>query len=212
MSTKQEILIGNLASAQVESQYPVVADKAVTDPVDAVAARIIPVAQQYRSDVVFHVRVISSDDEDSFSLPGGWIYIDEGLVRKIGTDQDALACVIAHEAAHVVLHHAAMELADAYGTDSLVDMLTEGKYQEAANISLQLSLLSHSHQDEDSADRLGLKITRQAGYDPAGMLRFFAIVMAQPASSVEWVETHPLPKSRIKHVEQVIRDLNAGKY
>jgi len=212
LSSQQEIEIGRQASAQLESQNPIVADPTVTKPVDEISAKIIPIAKALRPDIDYHVRVLNSDDQDSFSLPGGWIYIDQGLVVKIGKDTDALACVIAHEAAHVVLRHSAKQLSDAYGTDALIDLLTEGKYEEAANISLQLAVLSHSHQDELDADRLGEKMAMQAGYDPEGFARFVAMISAEPSADVLWVETHPLPKSRIKKLNQDIESLrNTGK-
>ena len=212
LSTKQEVEIGRQASEQVVSQFPVAADATATQTVDAIAAKILPIARIARGDIEYHVRVLKSDDQQAFTLPGGWIYLDEGLVQKIGADKDALACVIAHEAGHVVLRHSAIQLSDAYGTDSLIDQLTEGKYQEAANISLQLAILSHSKQDEIDADRVGEKIAKVAGYDPAGLSRFLTVIQVNAPLDHSWTSIHPISKDRLKHVDQDIKDLQAGKY
>ena len=217
LSTRQEVRIGRQAASQIESQYPVVSEGDGVDAVNAIAARIVPQASRLRADVAIRVKVLKSDQADAFSLPGGWVYVDTGLLDKIGTDRDALAFVIGHELAHVALRHAATELTTATGNEELVDLLTQGKYQEAANVAIQLDMASHGKDDEYDADRLGLKFVQQAGCDPQGALRLFALLQtpARPGAGSggsEWLQTHPLSSGRFRRVQQDIADLRAGKY
>jgi predicted Zn-dependent protease len=214
VSTQQEMQVGQQAAAQVESQNQVVTDPAVVEPVQQIAARLFPQASKLRDDVTYKIKVLQSDQVNAFSLPGGWIYIYTGLLSKVGNDKDALACVIGHEAAHVARKHAAKQISDAYGKEALINLLTQGKYQEASNIALQLDLLSHSRDDEYEADKYGLKFAREAGYDDKGMLRFFDTLqkVAPGGPAPEWLQTHPVTTNRVKHAEQDIKDLDAGKY
>lgn len=213
LETRQETLVGAEAAAELEAQYPPVTDPGPVDRVQAVAARVIPRAKAVRGDITYQVKVIPGDQVNAISLPGGWIYLTTGMVTKIGGDDNMLAFVIAHEAAHVALRHAAIELEDAVGQDDLIDLLTEGKYQDVANIALQLDQASHSHEDEYQADRYAIKFSTEAGYDPKGALRFFDLMQqSQDTDKPAWLDTHPLTKSRIMRAEQDIKDVNAGRY
>lgn len=214
MTTRQEVQIGGESAAELEAQYPPVTDPAVVDRVSEVAGRVLLQAAKMRGDITYRVKVLPLDSINSFSLPGGWIYLTQGLVNEIGPNDDMLACVIAHEAAHEALHQSANQIIDAVGRDDLLDMLTEGKYQDLANITLQLDQASHSRDDENQADRYGVKFAADAGYDPKALLAFFDKIENMPAGSAkpEWLATHPLTKNRILHAEDDIRDLQAGKY
>jgi len=213
LETRQEKLIGAEAAAELEAQYPPVTDPAVTARVDAIAAKIVPEAQEERSDIDYHVKVLSSADIETVSLPGGWIFIDQGVLTLVGSDDDMLACVIAHEAAHEALRHPAQQLADALGEDQLVDLFTEGKYQDISNVALQLDQLSHSRDEEYAADRMGLEFAYRAGYDPEGLLRFFELLQSGPAGRQKpaWLITHPLSKNRALRAEQEVRRLKSDE-
>jgi predicted Zn-dependent protease len=212
LSTQQEETIGKEASSFLESQNPVVTDPVVTGPVKKVSDKIIEQAKKVRSDVTYRVIVIHSDDCSSISLPGGWIYLDTALLKRIGSDKDMLAAVIAHEAAHVALRHGAQQITEAFGPEALQDNLSLGKYQEAAHASIQLDLIGHSRDSEYSADRLGVKFAQQAGYDPKGLLNWFALAQKKQEGLDEpvWLKTHPIFDARIKRLTQDLKDLQSG--
>ncbi|HEY3331263.1 MAG TPA: M48 family metalloprotease [Capsulimonadaceae bacterium] len=214
VSTTQEMQIGQNAAAQVESQYQVVTDPAQVVGIQEITSKLFPLAAKVRGNITYKIKVLQTDQVNAFSLPGGWIYVTSGMLAKLGNDRDALAFVVAHEVSHVALKHATKQLSDAYGKETLVDLLTQGKYQEAANIALQLDLLSHSREDEYQADRFGVKLAREAGYNLSGTDRLFALMQKTTPGQAppEWVQTHPINSARTKHVEQDIKDLASGKY
>jgi predicted Zn-dependent protease len=213
LSTRQEIQIGDQAAAELEAQYPPVVDPAVDAPVQSVTERIFPQAAKLRGDITYRIKVLPNTEINAFSLPGGRIYITTGMLDKLGSNQDMLAAVIAHEAAHAALRHAANQIVDAVGQDDLIDMLSEGKYTDIANLTLQLDQSSHSLDDEYQADRYGVQFTSDSGYNPEGLLRFFTLMQSVPDDSEKpaWLETHPLTKGRIARAEADIRELTSDK-
>jgi predicted Zn-dependent protease len=213
ISLQQETEIGRQEASMIESGGQVVTAPEVNIPVQTAAAKIFPLAEKLRPGVTFQIKVLQSDDGNMFSLPGGWIYIDTGLLRRIDNDPDIIGCLIAHEAAHVVLKHSIKRLEDAYGKEALVDLLTQGGYQEATDIAADLDLDKHSREEEYDADKLGLELAFRAGFDPIGMLKFFTVLQQHAPNVVnaDWMLTHPITPSRIKRDEEVVRDLEAGK-
>lgn len=213
LTTRQEVAIGAEAAAELEAQYPPVTDPAVVNRVEEVAERIIPQAMKTRGDITYRVKVLPIDSVNAFSLPGGWIYLTSGMLDKIGANDNMLAYVIAHEAAHLALRQAANEIVDAVGgRDDLLDMITEGKYQDLANLTLQLDQSSGSRQDEYDADRDAVKFMGEAGYNPEAVLQFFDLIQSPDSGGrPDWLQTHPLSKNRIMRVEEDIRDQQAGR-
>jgi len=214
LSVQQETEIGKQASAIIQSQYPVATNSANVGQVNEVAGKIFAKASLMRPEVTYKIGVLQMDDQLSCSLPGGWIYVDSGLVNYVNGDQDVLAAIIAHEAAHVVLKHGAKQITDAYGPEGLQDNLSLGKFRETAQAALQLELIGQSQENELRADRLAVKLVTQAGYDPKGLLRWFELAQKKQVGKPVpvWLKTHPITAARIKRAEQDINDLQAGKY
>lgn len=210
LATRQEVQIGAESAAELEAQYPPVTDPAIVGRVSAVAARIVPEAMKVRGDITYRVKVLPNDDVNAFSLPGGWIYVTTGMMNKIGASDDMLAFVIAHEAAHVALRHGVKVIVDAVGRDDLLDMITEGKYQDLANLTLQLDQASYSREDEYQADRYAVKFMADGGYNPKAALQFFDLMQSSTDAKPDWLQTHPLSKNRIMRAEDDIRDLPAA--
>ncbi|MDR3708017.1 MAG: M48 family metalloprotease [Capsulimonadaceae bacterium] len=213
ISQQQVEQIGREEAGQIESQYPVVSTGELDQPVQEIAAKIVPFARKINPDAVYRVKVIESEQVNVFSLPGGWIYVDAGLLTRLGMNTDMVAGVIAHEMAHVVLKHSMRRLSDAYGKAALVDLLTQGGYQEAAGIAIELDLTNHPREEEYDADHLGINLAAEAGYDPAGILKAINTLQTpypslQPA---EWLGTHPVTPMRLKRIEQTVREFSAGK-
>lgn len=213
ISAQQETQIGQQESSVIESDFRVVTDPEIAGPVQAAADRILPLAHKLRPEITFRIRVLQSAGTNTFSIAGGWIYIDEGLLQRIGNDQNIIGCLVAHEAAHVILRHSVTRLADAYGKAALVDLLTQGGYQEASDIAAQLDVINHSRQEEYDADKLGIALAARAGYDPMGMLKFFTMLQQQAPNepNAEWMSTHPVTDSRIKRAEEDVKKIEAGK-
>ena len=112
MNSSQENELGRDYASQIDNQAKFVMDGKINRRVLDIATPIFAQAQKDRPDVSFRIRVIDSPELNAFSIPGGYVYIYRGLLDKIGKDDDALACVIGHESAHVVRRHVVKSISD----------------------------------------------------------------------------------------------------
>ena len=220
-NTEQETVLGQQIAAEVESQNKIDMDPQDNTRVERIAQPIFDQARKARADVTYQIKIIQSPEVNAFSLPGGWIYVYTGLLDKVGNDDDALACVIGHECAHVVLRHAVKQISDAEGKGTLVEALGvfTGNYNayNIAEAAVELQELHFSREDEYQADQYGLKFAYNAGYDPYGMPRFFQkleTIEKDEGSMPAWAADHPITKNRITRANQLIEILRAndGKY
>ena len=217
MSPSQENDLGREYASQIDSQVKFVMDGKTNRHVLDVSAPVLAQAQKDRPDLSFRVRVIDSPDLNAFSIPGGYIYIYRGLLDKIGTDDDALACIIGHEASHVVRRHVAKSISDQQNKGLLVDVATllsrDYRVNQVGGALFQLDQLHYSRVAEFEADRWGERFAYNAGYDPTGMVRTFQIFeneekkSGQPAA---YAQDHPINENRILRVEEQLRELRAN--
>jgi len=219
-STKQEIALGEQEDAQIEHSEKIDTDPVLNARVQRIANEIFVQARLMRSDVVYKVTIINSPDVNAFSIPGGWIYIYTGLLDKVGKDDDALACIIGHETAHVVRRHVVKQLSDEQAKGTIVDIigLATNNYTvyNAAGTVEELDELHFSREDEYEADKYGLMFAYNAGYDPSGMIRFFEKLEALEKGNQTpvYAEDHPLTRNRIARAKALIEELreNNGRY
>lgn len=211
ISASQEQQIGREEAAQLEGQCHVLHSADINGPVQEVAAAIQPLAMRLNPNELYQVQVLDTEEENAFSLPGGWIYIDKGLLGRIGMDREMIGALIAHEAAHVALRHSIDRLSDAYGKAAMVDLLTRGGYQEAAEMALQLDMTNHSRDEEDVADALGVKMAASAGFDPAGLIKLIKTLQVPEPSlqCSEWLGTHPVTAARMRHLTQLLQKVSS---
>ena len=171
VSTTREVETGARLARQVERELPQLADDATQARVRAIGERLAAVAE--RHEVVYRFGVIDEDEVNAFSLPGGWVYVYKGLIKKTASD-DELAGVIAHEIAHVAARHAMNRYEAGLGAQLLQLAVIASRSPNAvgATIAAQAARLAYARQDELEADRLAVQYLRAAGYDPTAMLRF----------------------------------------
>jgi len=206
--TEKEIKIGQAISYQLEKNYKLVPDRDVNERVQAILDRLEAVAD--RQDVVYTVRVLDEDEVNAVSLPGGYIYVFKGLLDKVEND-DQLAGVIAHEIGHVTAKHAMKRLQASYGYTLLQILAVEtgtAAVTQGVNALYLTAFLAYSKQDEFEADRLAVKYTRAAGYDPEGMIRVLEILREENAKELRplnYFRTHPYPNERIAALNTRIR-------
>jgi len=175
-SKEKEVAIGRQASMEIEQQAKLVDDPVVTEYINRVGQNVV-----LNSDakVPFTIKVIDSDEVNAFALPGGFFYVNKGLI--LAADNEAeLAGVMAHEIAHVAARHA-MEnqgkmSAMQYGM--LAGMIFGGGIagavlQNAGGITQAMAFFKFSRGSEEEADRLGVQYLYASGYDPTGMSTMF---------------------------------------
>jgi predicted Zn-dependent protease len=175
-SKEKEIAIGRQLSLEVEQQAKLVEDPVITEYINRVGQNVV-----LNSDakIPFTIKVIDSDEVNAFALPGGYFYVNKGLI--LAADNEAeLAGVMAHEIAHVAARHA-MEnqgKAQAMNYGMLAGIIFGGGVvstvlQNAGGILGGLSMLKFSRGAEEEADKLGVQYLYASGYDPTSMATMF---------------------------------------
>jgi predicted Zn-dependent protease len=171
-STEKEVEVGRKVARRVEEEMTVVADEPLQQRVRSIGERIAAACD--RRELVYHFAVVAEEEPNAFSLPGGYVFINEGLVKETSND-DELAGVIAHEVAHVTARHAVKRYESQLGLQIIQLATLAAKRSNAAGgvgLTAQIAQMAYARQDELEADRLGVKYLKAAGFDPKGMLTF----------------------------------------
>jgi predicted Zn-dependent protease len=202
-STEKEVRQGREAAAEVDRQAKFIDDPVITEYVNRVGQNIV-----LHSDakVPFTIKVIDSDEVNAFALPGGFFYVNKGLL--LAADNEAeLAGVMAHEIAHVAARHAVenqtkaslLEYA-ALGGSIFLGGIPGMIYQNTAGIGLLGIFMKFSRSAEEEADKLGVQYMYAAGYDPGAMATMFEKLEAKnkkkPGFVARAFSTHPAPPDR----------------
>lgn len=203
-STTREVNIGKNVARQVEKEYDLVANPNVIARIDRITEKIVAVAD--RRDISFFVRVLKAKDREkevgadinAFALPGGYIYLFDGLVDFADND-DQIACVVAHEVAHIVAKHGIKRLQAQMGYTLLALASAAGagdaNLARGVNAAFVSALMAYSQEDELLADRLGTRYAEEAGYDPRAMIDFLENLREKkrkdPLRAKSVFRTHP---------------------
>lgn len=149
----------------------------------------------------FHFKIVASQRVNAFALPGGPIYITQGLISQLKTD-DQVAGVLGHELGHVVLRHSAQALSAGLKAHALVWGIRQLLGQTIADLvggAAALLNLKYSRDQELEADQFGFQLACAAGYDPEGLVKVLRLLqsMEEDKLTLEILSTHPSPGSRI---------------
>ncbi len=211
-SKQDEVRIGKEVSADVEKAYKLDQNPAHQQRVQRIGQRLVVVARVEPYEYTF--KVLDSDEVNAFALPGGPIYVMRGLLEMVGDDDDALACVLGHELAHINKRHAARQATRGAWASVLIALGTRGRVRDVAEISAALLQLKYSRNQEYEADRVGLEYAYRAGYDPNGMIRFFQKMLQKQKEGDKGIlanlRTHPLTENRIKRAQEQITKLTTS--
>jgi hypothetical protein len=211
-STNWEIGTGKQYSMEIEKSAHLVTDPVVVEYVNRIGQNIV---KNSDCKVPFTIKVIDSDEINAMALPGGFFYVNSGLI--MAADEEAeLAGVMAHETAHVCAHHAAREMTKMnyaeIGSIPLI-IFTQGSWTgygiyEASQLAIPISFLEFSREYEAEADWLGLQYMYKAGYDPQAFIQFFekidALEKHKPGTLAKVFADHPQTPDRIAHSEDEI--------
>jgi beta-barrel assembly-enhancing protease len=211
-SIEKEIALGKQLAQEVEKTAKFINDPVVTEYVNRVAQNLV---RNSDARVPFTVKVIDSDVVNAFALPGGFFYVDSGLI--LHADEEAeLAGVMAHEIAHVCARHGTKQATkgDIVNLASIPAMIfipyTWAGYAiyQGMNFAIPLTFLKFSRADEKEADYLGLQYMYKAGYDPNAFVAFFEKVEAdekkEPGTIPKVFATHPPTPDRIEASQKEI--------
>jgi predicted Zn-dependent protease len=218
-SLEKEIALGKGLAQEVERSSKMIDDPVVTEYVNRVGQNLV---RNSDARVPFTIKVIDSDEVNAFALPGGFFYVNSGLILR-AQEESELAGVMAHEISHVTARHGTknatkgemMQLA----TIPLmllgpVGWAGYGLY-EGLNIAIPLTYLKFSRDSEREADFLGLQYMYKAGYDPNAFVTFFERIQAdekrRPGTIPKVFSTHPPTPDRIEAAQKEIARILPNK-
>jgi len=216
-SVERQVAMGRQFAQQVESQVKLVNDPVVTEYVNRIGQNLV---RNSDAQVPFTIKVIDSDVVNAMALPGGFFYVNSGLI--LAADEEAeVAGVMAHEIAHVAACHAAREQtrASLLQMASIPFIFVGGGIgyagYEAAGIGGMFGILKFSRGFEAEADYLGIEYMYRAGYDPSAFVSFFEKIQAmekkKPGTLAKAFDTHPQNQDRIEKSQEEIRKILPAK-
>src|SRR5450432_4549420 len=203
-----QIAMGKQISMQVETQSKIINDPVVSEYINRLGQNLV---RNSDSQVPFTIKVIDSDDINAFALPGGFFYVNSGLI--LAADEEAeLAGVMAHEIAHVAACHAARENTRGNIAQIMtIPLIFIGgpigyAAYEGAGLAVPLTFLKFSRGFEAQVDYLGVEYMYKAGYDPQAFVSFFEKIQAQekkkPGTISKAFSTHPQTPDRIEKSQE----------
>ncbi len=218
-SNDWEIRNGKSYAMEIEKSAHLVTDPVIVEYVNRIGQNLV---KNSDAKVPFTIKVIDSDEINAFALPGGFFYVNSGLI--LAADEEAeLAGVMAHEISHVVAHHAARQMTKMnYAQLASVPLIimTSGSYTgygiyEATQLAIPVAFLKFSRIDESEADFLGLQYMYKAGYDPQAFIQFFekidALEKHKPGAVAKLFSDHPQTPDRIGRSEDEIATILPAK-
>src|SRR2546426_9817 len=209
----RQIAMGRQFSQEVESTARLIKDPIITEYINRLGQTLV---RNSDAQVPFTIKVLDTDDINAFALPGGFFYVDSGLI--LAADNEAeLAGVMAHEIAHVAACHAARQntRGQLMNLASIPLIFVGGgigyAMQNMAGLALPLGFLKFSRGFESEADYLGLEYMYKSGYDPQAFTAFFEKVKTlekeRPGILAKAFQTHPQTPDRIQKSQREINTL-----
>ncbi len=209
-SLEKEEMLGKQLSEEVEKAAHLVTDPVITEYVNRVGQNIV---RNSDAKVPFTIKVIDNDEINAFALPGGFFYVNSGLI--LAADNEAeLAGVMAHEIAHVAARHATKNATKGeilnLATIPLIFAGGPAGYMisQLAGVAVPVSYLKFSRDAEREADLLGLEYEYNSGYDPAAFVQFFEKLEGtekhKPSAFARAFMTHPMTQDRVKAAQQEV--------
>lgn len=209
IGTESEVALGRDMDMQIQKTLKISQDYHIQQRLNAIGDRIANSSD--RQDVNYHFGIVNDKELNAFALPGGFVYVNSGLMN-ISAD-DELACVLAHEIGHVAARHSVKKLQAIMGYQIIMGIALGLSGQQsivkATDIVFNLVNLGYSRKDELLADRLAVKYAKKAGFNPQGMVTFFEKLKKEAETkgqnfNLVFLSSHPPIEERIKNVRNEI--------
>jgi len=215
MSTEKEVAMGKSLDKAVKKKFKPIEDQDIQKRVNAIGQRIALVCD--RRDIRYHFTVIDDEEKEepiinAFATPGGYIYIFKDMYDKMESD-DEIAAILSHEIAHIVTRHAVkrMEASLGYNIAMIVAsaVQTENRHELGRTYAaISTLMLSYSREDELFADKLSVKYTKKAGYNPEAVVsllqKLWEIIRKGPEKRYVSHKSHPYLSIRISKAKQEV--------
>jgi len=211
-SIEKEIALGKGLAQEVERQAKIIDDPVISEYVNRLGQNLV---RNSDAKVPFTIKVIDTEEVNAFALPGGFFFVNSGLILKADSEAE-LAGVMAHEIAHVAARHGTRqatrgEIAQ-LATIPLIFMggWTGYGIRQAASVAIPVGFLSFSRGFESEADLLGLEYMYKSGYDPGAFVDFFEKIQSlekkKPGTMAKVFSTHPMTEDRIVTAQKNIQE------
>jgi beta-barrel assembly-enhancing protease len=212
VSTQQEVQLGAQYAQQINRQLPIVNDAAVNSYINSLGGSIARVADT--RGLSWRFFVVDSREVNAFAVPGGFVYVNRGLIERART-MNQLAGVLGHEIAHVTERHSVEQMAQAQRADlglalacTLTSVCQSGVGSAAIQVGGGALFAKFSRDDERQADARAVPYLIRAGIDPRGMVSMFQTLLnerrSRPTSVDAFFRTHPLEEDRIAETQVTI--------
>lgn len=216
----QEVQLGKQFSRQIERDMRMYTDPVVTAYIDQLGQHLANHSR--RQNITYHFKVVNTDVVNAFAVPGGYLYVNIGLIRAAANESE-LAGVIGHEIGHVVGKHGVKQMTRQLGLTAVAQLALGENQSElkqmVANLTTNGVLMKYSRDAEREADRYAVQEMYDAGIDPEGMATFFEKLLklqkGKPSKLQQLFSTHPPTTERIaavrSHIAKLPRKSNLKK-
>jgi beta-barrel assembly-enhancing protease len=210
-SPQDDAQIGQQSAAQAEQQLPILNDPTAEAYLNRIGQRLA--ANAGGPQFQYRFQIVNAADINAFALPGGFVYINRGVLDQ-AKNEGELAGVVAHEIAHVALRHGTHQASKAYAAQAGLSILggilggqvgnnTAQILNTVGGLGLNALFLKYSRDLESQADIRGAQIMAATGYSPADMVSFFrTLESVDKSKKTNWMSDHPAPPDRIARIQQ----------
>jgi predicted Zn-dependent protease len=216
-SLEREIALGKQLAQEVERQAKIIDDPVIAEYVNRVGQNLV---RNSDAKVPFTIKVLDSEEVNAFALPGGFFFVNSGLILKTETEAE-LAGVMSHEIAHVAARHGTRQATrgEIVNIASIATIFLGGwtgyAIRQGAGLAIPMGFLTFTRAMEREADYLGLQYMYKAGYDPLAFVDFFEKIQnlekRKPGSVAKVFSTHPMTDDRIQSAQKEIQAILAPK-
>jgi predicted Zn-dependent protease len=217
-SLEREIALGRQLAQEVERQSKLVDDPIVGEFVNRLGQNL---ARNSDARVPFSFKIIQDDTLNAFALPGGFIFVNSGLIKASETEAE-LGSAMAHEVAHVAARHMTRQATRRQIVDIvsipasiLLGGWTGYAVRQGAGVAIPMSFLKFDRAFEGEADLLGIEYLHRTGYDPAAAIdvfeRFLSLERKKPGVMARVFATHPMNGDRMREAQKFIEERLAGR-
>src|SRR2546429_5244578 len=216
-SLEKEIALGKQLAQEIERQAKIIDDPIIAEYVNRVGQNLV---RNSDAKVPFTIKVLDSEEVNAFALPGGFFFVNSGLILKAESESE-LAGVMAHEIAHVAARHGTRQATKGEIINiASIPLIFMGGWtgyaiRQGAGLAIPLGFLKFSQSMESEADFLGLQYLYKSGYDPGAFVDFFekiqSLEMKKPGTLSKVFSSHPPTQSRIKNAQNEIQKILEAK-
>jgi predicted Zn-dependent protease len=221
-SVQQDIEIGRQSAQEAERQLPMSHDRRAERFVNAVVAQLAEAAPGHN--YPYQARLVDASDINAFALPGGYMYVNRGLLQAVRSEAE-LAGVLGHEMAHVAMRHGTQQASKAYAAKAGLGIVgrllgREGErdrqvVETIGGFGLNAVFLKFGRDAENQADRVGTRMMAEAGYDAREVAHFFELLQSQrqrnPNAVEKFLSSHPSPGDRVARVRAEANRYRGGR-